>query len=87
MQCIIDEFQEVHNIGMKRAYEKIEEKLTELDIPKDCIHKIIAELEKEDLLTIHNEGVLRSDKTRKTFFKENFNYVPPQPNLSGNWWS
>lgn len=77
MQCIIDEFQEVHNIGMKRAYEKIEEKLTELDIPKDCIHKIIAELEKEDLLTIHNEGVLRSDKTRKTFFKENFNYVPP----------
>lgn len=42
------------------------------------IENIIAGLSKNNLLRLFNEGVFRSDETRKTFFKKNFNYVPPK---------
>ncbi|XP_062865601.1 uncharacterized protein LOC134328435 [Trichomycterus rosablanca] len=77
IQSIIDEFQEVHSSGMKQVFEKVEQKLTALNIPKDEIQNIVKELEQEDLLTIHNKGALRSDRTRKTYFKEKCDYVAP----------
>lgn len=77
MQCIVEEFQEVHSSGMNHVLSKVEEKLRGLNITNDEIQKIGKELEQEDLLTIYNEGVLRSDRTRKTFFKEKFYYVSP----------
>lgn len=46
---------------MKQVLKKVEEKLAGLNITKEEIQKIIKELEQEDLLTICNEGVLRSD--------------------------
>lgn len=62
---------------MKQVFEKVEQKLTGLNIPKEEIQTIVKELDQDDLLTIHNEGALRSDRTRKTYFKETFDYVAP----------
>lgn len=38
---------------------------------------IIQNLSKEDVFTIYNKGILRSDKTRRTFYKQYFDYVEP----------
>lgn len=48
-----------------------------LNIPPAERESIIHELSKEDLLTVYSEGVLRSDKTRKTFYEQHFDYIEP----------
>ncbi|KAL7396912.1 hypothetical protein ABVT39_013489 [Epinephelus coioides] len=77
VQCIVEEFQEAHSSGMKHVLKKVEERLKGLNITYDEIQKIVTGLEQEDLLTIYNKGILRSDRTRKTYFKEKFEYVAP----------
>ncbi|XP_070398196.1 uncharacterized protein [Nothobranchius furzeri] len=76
---IIEEFQDLHSSGVHNVLGKLFDKLTAFDIPEASINNIIQELSQNDFLTQFNKGVLRSDKTRKTFFKENFSYIePPQ---------
>lgn len=77
IQCIIEGFQHVHSSSMSDFFEKLKVKLSELNIPQTEIEIIIHDLSKEDLLTIYNEGILRSDKKRKTFYKQYFDYVEP----------
>lgn len=77
IQCIIDGFQHVHSSNILDFYEKLKCKLSRLNIPPTERESIIHELSKEDLLTVYSEGVLRSDKTRKTFYKQHFDYIEP----------
>jgi len=76
IQSIIEEFQAVHVDGMQAILIRLKEKLlSSSDIPSCDIDKLIDELVKQDLSTLYNEGQLKSDKTRKHFFKQKFNFV------------
>lgn len=77
IQTIIEEFQEVHSSGMKCVLSKLHEKLSTLKLQDSEISEIIDEVSQEDLFKACNEGALRSDKTRKSYFKKTFSYVEP----------
>lgn len=77
IQCILDGFLHVHSTSMADVFDKLKGKLSELDIPQTEIEMIIQNLSKEDVFTIYNKGILRSDKTRRTFYKQYFDYVEP----------
>ena len=79
IQTIIEEFQEVHNSGIKLTLGKVHEKLTMMNLQDNEISQILDEVSKEDIFKVCHEGPLRSDKTRKHFFKETFSYVEPTP--------
>lgn len=76
IQTIIEEFQEVNNNGITHVLSKVHEQLTMLNIEDSVKRKVIDDLSKENLMKICND-VFRSDKTRKNFFLNNFNYVVP----------
>lgn len=77
IQSIIEGFQHVHSSSMSDFYGKLKSKLSELNMSQTEIGRIIDELSKEDLFSLYREGILRSDKTRKTFYKQHFDYVEP----------
>ncbi len=78
IQYIIEGFQHVHTSSLADFFDKLKGKLLELNIPQTKIDQIIHSLSKEDLFTLYNEGPLRSDKTRKTFYKQHFEYTEPK---------
>lgn len=73
IQTIIEEFQNVHDIGLTHLLKKLSDKLTVLGIPEATIKNIIDEIKKEDLLKTFN-SVLNTDQKRKTAFKKNLLY-------------
>ncbi len=75
IQSIIEEFQELHNTGMKFVLSKVHEKLTILNLQDSEISQILEDVSKEDLFKKCHEGPMKSDHTRKSFFKKSFNYV------------
>ena len=77
IQQIIEEFQEIHDIGLSHLFGKLQDKLAIYNIPESDVKNLLTELSREDLLHACNSGVLRSDQTRKTFFKTQFHYVEP----------
>ena len=77
ISALIEEFQAINSNGMAHILTIISQELEKLGIPRDRINEILDGLSKENLLKMHNEGVFRSDQTRKTFFKSNFSYVEP----------
>lgn len=77
IQKIIEEFQEVHSCGMKHVLSKVNEKLTLQNLPESDISQILEDVSKEDLFKECHEGPMKSDQTRKTFFKKSFSYVEP----------
>lgn len=78
IQCLIEEFQEVHDSNVENMFHSLRDELMKLNISVTDINNIIGNLNKTNLLRLYNEGVFRSDATRKTYFKNNFNYVPPK---------
>lgn len=78
IQSLIEEFQQVHDSNMDHIFSKLRDELTKLNMSVIDIDGIIAGLNKSNLLRLYNEEVIRSDETRKTYFKRNFNYVPPK---------
>ena len=77
IQNIIEEFQEIHNLGQTHLFSTLRQKLVSLDV-QDCdVKKLLGELSQEDLLRACNTGALRSDKSRKSFLKSHFNFVEP----------
>lgn len=68
LRFLIDEFQDLHEHGMTHVLAKVSQELTKLEIPRDRIQTIVEGLSKENLLKMYNQGVFRSDQTRKTFF-------------------
>ena len=77
IQNIIDEFQQIHILGKARLLSKLKEKLTALDIQENHVSNLLKEISADDLFSACNTGILRSDKTRKSFFKSHFGYVEP----------
>lgn len=77
IQTIIEEFQEMHNSGMKYVLSKVHEKLTKLNLQDSEISQILEDVSKEDLFKECHEGPMKSNQTRKSFFKKSFNYVEP----------
>ncbi|KAI2644731.1 RecBCD enzyme subunit RecC [Labeo rohita] len=77
ISVLIEEFQEVCTNTVSQLFVRLREELAKLDIPDERICSIIDGLSKENLLKIYNEGMFRSDSTRKTFFKKHFSYVEP----------
>ena len=79
IQNIIEGYQEVHDLGQLHLFSHISEKLKGHGISEDDTNDLLSDLKKHDLLTACNKGVLRTDQTRKTFFKSEFRYVDPIP--------
>ncbi|KAL1268698.1 hypothetical protein QQF64_034061 [Cirrhinus molitorella] len=77
IQAIIEEFQEVHDTGMKYALSKIHDKLAILNLQDSEISQILEDVSKEDLFKECHKGPMKSDHTRKSFFKKTFNYIEP----------
>lgn len=76
IQSIIDDFEAVHHIGQLHLLGKFREKLSLLNISDADSKHLVEEMSKADLLHASN-SVLRSDQTRKSFFKTHFNFVEP----------
>lgn len=77
IQNIIDDFQDMHSIGQIYSSNMLLTKLQHNNISTDRAQEISDELLRADLFRSCNMGTLRSDRTRKTYFKSNFNYVAP----------
>ncbi|KAK0153029.1 hypothetical protein N1851_005294 [Merluccius polli] len=77
IQTLIEEMQEVHTSGLTHILSRMHEELTKLNVPESDIKRLLDDLSKENLLKMCNEGVFRTDQTRKTCFKSRFNYVEP----------
>jgi len=77
IQTLIEEIQEVHTTGLTHLLSRMHEELTKLNVPESDIKRLLDDLSKDNLLKMCNEGVFRTDQTRKTFFKSRFNYVEP----------
>lgn len=77
IQTIVEEYQEVHNADVKYIMSKIRERMATLNIPETDITQLLNDVSKDDIFKQCHEGPLRSDQTRKTFFKKTFNYVEP----------
>lgn len=75
IQSITEGFQHVHSSSMSDFYGKLKNKLSELNMSQTEIERIVDELSKEDLFSLYSEEILRSDNTRKTFYKQHFYYV------------
>lgn len=72
IQTIVEEYQEVHNADVKYIMSKIRERMATLNIPETDITQLLNDVSKDDIFKQCHEGPLRSDQTRKTFFKKNF---------------
>ena len=83
IQIIVEEFQNIHDMGQFYFFAKLREKLALLDLPESRINNVIDELTREDLFTVCNRGVLNTAQRRKTVFKSDFHYVEPVPLLLG----
>lgn len=83
IQKLMEKFQEVHSSSTAHLLSKLHEDLTKLNVPENDIKDLIDRLIKNELLKMCNEGVLRSDQTRKTLFKSKFNYIEPTPMYLG----
>lgn len=76
-QDIIDDFYEVHSINKIFFSNMLFARLQKSSIASDRVKEICDELLRADLLRNSNLGLFRSDQTRKTYYKSNFNYVTP----------
>ncbi len=83
IQGIVEEFQNIHDIGQSYFLSKLKEKLALLELSEERINDVIDQLSREDLLTACNSGVLSTAQRRKTVFKQDFHYVEPVPILLG----
>ncbi len=83
IQTLIEEIQEVHNAGLTHLLSRMHEELTKLNVPERDIKRLLDDLSKDNLLKMCNEGVFRTDQTRKTFFKSRFSYVEPAKTYLG----
>jgi hypothetical protein len=72
IQSIINEFQTVHEIGQKHVVALLKKKLLAFDVSADVVDQALGEFNRSDNLKQCNEGILRSDASRKTFDKSNF---------------
>lgn len=79
IQGIVEEFQNIHDIGHSYFLSKLREKLALLELPEERINDVIDQLSREDLLTACNSGVLSTAQRRNTTFKQDFHYVEPVP--------
>ncbi len=83
IQGIVEEFQNIHDIGQSYFLSKLKEKLALLELSEERINDVIDQLSREDLLTACNSGVLSTAQRRKTVFKQDLHYVEPVPILLG----
>lgn len=78
VQSIIDEFQEIHNLGFRDTIDKIKQALSTVNIPSDELNVMYGAIESTDLLSLYNNTYLKTDHLRKMFFKEHFSYIEPK---------
>ena len=64
IQNIIEEFQDVHDIGMSYLFGRLGDKIRSPDFGEEEIRGLNNDLSKNDLLSLCNKGPLRIDKTR-----------------------
>lgn len=83
IQTLIEEFQILHDDNMNHMFTKLREELTMLNMPSGDIDNLLTGLNKNNLLKLYNEGLFRSDNTRKNYFKHRFNYVSPKKQYLG----
>lgn len=77
IQEIITNFQNVHDLGQIVISTKLTQHLQSLEIEDKTIESIMLELKKNDMLHIFNTGILRSHKSRQSYFKSEFGVVAP----------
>lgn len=79
IQEIISELHDLHLMSRDQCFFKLKEKLSVFHLDDGVSSSIIEELRASDLWTACHGGPLRTDQTRKTFFKSQFNFIYPQP--------
>lgn len=78
VQYILEEFQNIHNLGFSYCLQNLNSSLKQLNVPEHKIKEIISSIKESDYFSKCNSGPLRSDHTRNVYFKEKFNHVQPQ---------
>lgn len=77
VQLINEEIQKINDSPFDLLSESFKLKLNSYSVSNSEIDKIICEMKNNDLFSKCNSEFLRSDHTRKTFYKQHFNYVAP----------
>lgn len=77
IQLINDEIQKINDSHIEILSENLKSKLKSHNIPNSDIDKIIDDIKNNDIFSKCNSEILRSDYTRKAFYKQHFNYVAP----------
>ena len=77
VQDILEEFQNVHDIGQKHMCAWLKGQLRSSNISSVDIDQLLFDLQSNDYLKQCNAGVLRSQQSRKSFYKTHFSYVEP----------
>ena len=79
IQEIVDEFVSIHNFGQSLMKDTLFEKLQTVGLSVEQSQQMIEELEKSDLLkSSFSEGIFKSSYSRKTYYKNSFNFVSPE---------
>lgn len=78
IQCIVDEFKSIHSLGISFWLQKLTTLLKDHDIPEQKAKEIVYEIQESDIFSKCNNGSLRSDHCRTSYFKEKLNYSQPQ---------
>lgn len=56
-------------------FQRVHKKLTILNLQDSEISQILEDVSKGDLFKQYHKGPIKSNHTRKSFFRESFNYV------------
>jgi hypothetical protein len=78
VQLILEEYGTVNTVGQNHVCSWLKEKLRLLGIEQDKVDEVALEFMQNDLFNKFTKGPLRSDKSRKAFYKSNFSYVEPR---------
>lgn len=83
IQCIVDQFQNIHSLGFSYCLQNLTTSLMQLNIPEPKIEEILNGIKNSDIFSKCNSGPLRSNYSRNKFFKDKFNYVNPKCHYLG----
>ncbi|XP_046709098.1 uncharacterized protein LOC124388478 isoform X1 [Silurus meridionalis] len=83
IQNIVDEMQNIHELGQTYTFSKLHSLLQNLSLPNETISQIFATVKESDLFSVCHKGPMRTEYSRSQTFKKVFKYVEPKRILLG----
>jgi hypothetical protein len=77
IQHLIDEFDVINSLTTEHMMGILRKSLRLLSLSNDQVEEIILNLSRENWFIKLNESVFKSEKTRSSYFRSQFNYVAP----------